>query len=267
LSKSNVKSTEKMEDAEGPLAASRAPAVARAATVLRLLAGERSGLGVNEIARRVGLVPSTCFHVLRALVDEGFVTFDPEKKTYRTGVGLLTLVRDAMASADYPKAVQPALDALAAEHHVTAVAVELDSRERMVVVAISRSDNFISLHVNIGSRFPAYISATGRCVAAASELSREEIKARFEDLRWEKAPKFEEWYAEVERTRLDGIAIDRGNYIRGLTILAALLPAGVDRVTRGIALIGFDHHMTEKSLRQLKHSLTQATVTVAAQLN
>src|SRR5258707_15377875 len=102
------------------VAASRAPAVARAATVLRLLAGERTGLGVSEIARRIGLVPSTCLHVLRALVEEGFVTFDEQKKTYNTGVGLLTLVREAMASNPFPRVVQPVLDEIAAGQQVTA---------------------------------------------------------------------------------------------------------------------------------------------------
>lgn len=256
-----------MEDPEGPSASNRAPAVSRAATVLRLLATDSSGLGVNEIARRVGLVPSTCLHVLRALVDEGFVTLDPEKKTYRTGVGLLTLVRDAMANSDYPRVVQPMLDQLAAEHHITAVAVELDSRDRMVVVALSRSDSLISLHVNVGSRYPSLVSATGRCIAAASNLSRDELKTRFESIRWQKAPKFDDWYAEVERTRTDGVAIDRGNFIKGITILATLIPAGADRATRAIALVGFDHHMIEKSLQPIKQALAQAAKKVAAQLN
>jgi DNA-binding IclR family transcriptional regulator len=253
-------------DAESETAKSRAPAVARAATVLRLLAGERSGLGVSEIARRVGLVPSTCLHVLRALVEEGFIKFDSEKKTYLTGIGLLTLVRDSVASNEYPKVVQPALDNLAAQHQVTAVAVELDSRERMVVVALARSDSMISLHANVGSRFPSLISATGRCVAAASNLSRDELQERFEKLRWERAPKFDDWYADVERTKAEGIALDRGNFIRGITIMATLIPPGPDRATRGIAAIGFDHHMTEKSLRLLRESLLDAARTTGAQL-
>ena len=256
-----------MNEKDESTALSRAPAVARAATVLRLLAGEQAGMGVTEIARRVGLVPSTCFHVLRALVDEGFVSFDPEKKAYRTGVGLLTLVRDAMATSKYPKVVQPILDQLASENQITAVAVELDARDRMVVVASSRSDSFISLHVNVGSRFPAYISATGRCVAAASNMSREELQARFEQLRWEKAPRFDDWYADVERAREEGTAFDRSSYIRGLTILSTLLPAGSNRITRGIALIGFDHHMTERVTRQLKDSLKEAAANVASQIN
>ena len=235
--------------------------------MLRLLAGERSGLGVTEIARRVGLVPSTALHVLRALVGEGFVTFDTEKKTYRTGVGLLTLVRDAMTSSEFPKAVQPALDALATDHHLTAVGLERDNRDRIVVVALARSDTYVSLHVNVGSRFPALISATGRCVAAASSLSKEELRARFEELRWERAPRFEDWYAEVEKTRLEGVSIDRGAYIRGLSIVSALLPVETDHARRGIALIGFEHQMTERAIRTIKDDLLEATRAVAARMS
>lgn len=267
LRKSNEAPEAKADEANGLSSANRAPAVGRVASVLRLLAGERTGLGVNEIARRVGLIPSTTFHLLRALVEEGLVAFDSEKKTYRTGVGLLTLVRDAMASADYPKAVRPALDALANEFHVTALAVELDSKERMVVVAFSRAEGFVSIHVPVGSRFPGLISATGRCVAAALNLSRDELKARFDALRWEKAPKFADWYADVERARTEGFAIDRGNYLKGLTIMSLLLPPGPDRVMRGIALIGFEHNMTEKVLRQIKDEALAAAKSVAAQLN
>jgi DNA-binding IclR family transcriptional regulator len=245
---------------------SRAPAVARAATVLRLLARERSGLGVTEIARRVGLVPSTCFHVLRALVDEGFVNFDAEKKVYRTGVGLLTLVRDALASSEYPKVVQPALDAIAESHRVTTVATELDSRNRMVVVALARAANFISLHVNVGSRFPSLISATGRCVAASSGLSKSELKESFDELKWEKRPRFEDWYSDVLRAQDEGYAIDRGNYIKAITVIATVLPPSPDRAVRGIAVVGFDHLMTEKLLSSLRGELLAAARNVAAQL-
>ena len=267
MPKSNEVRKTKTGETAGAVGESRAPAVARATAVLRLLAGERTGLGVNEIARRVGLIPSTCFHVLRALVEEGFVAFDSDKKVYRTGIGLLTLVRDAMANADYPKAVKPALDALSADFRITAVAVELDSMGRLVVVASSRPEGYVSLHFPVGSRCPGLISATGRCIAAASNLSREELRTRFEELRWEKAPKFEDWYADVERARREGVAVDRGNYMRGLTIMSILIPAGADRATRGIAMVGLDHHMTEKVLRELKDAAVLAVRSVAAQLN
>jgi DNA-binding IclR family transcriptional regulator len=250
-----------------PEAASRAPAVARVATILRLLAKERRGLGVNEIARKVDIVPSTCFHILRALVDEGFIAFDPDRKTYRTSVGLLSLVRDSLASGGFQQAVQPHLDRLASDYNLTAVAVELDNFDRMVVIAISRADSFVSLHVNVGSRFPALISATGRCFAAQSGLSKSELSERFKQLRWEKAPRFSDWYAQVERARDEGVAVDFGNYARGVTVLATLISKTNENATRGIALIGLEHHMTEKLLRTLREEILKTAAEVSTELS
>jgi DNA-binding IclR family transcriptional regulator len=245
----------------------RAPAVARAAAVLRALARERSGLGVTEIARRVDMIASTCFHVLKALVAEGFVTFDPEKKTYRVGVGLLTLARDAISNSEFPKIVQPSLDDLAQKLRVSALATTVDGRDQMVVVALSRSDSMVSLHINVGCRCPAFISATGRCIAAASGLSKEDLRARFKKLQWERPPKFEDWYSDVQRAKSEGIGLDRGTFIRGVTVVATLIPAGLDGAKRAIAVIGFEHHMTEKMILQAREGLLGAAQVVAAQIH
>ena len=60
--------------------------------------------------------------------------------------------------------------------------------------------------------------------------------------------------------------MDRGNYIRGITTMATLLPKGPDGAIRGIAAIGFDHHMTEKALQQIRASLLEAARSTAAQV-
>ena len=46
-----------------------------------------------------------------------------------------------------------------------------------------------------------------------------------------------------------------------------LLPAGIRRNMRGIALIGFEHHMTERMIRQLKDVVRDAVQGVADLLN
>ena len=73
--------------------ASKAPAISRAAAVLRLLGKSDAPLGLQAIARELGLVPSTCLHVLRALVAEEFVSCDPSTKRYALEAGVLTLAR------------------------------------------------------------------------------------------------------------------------------------------------------------------------------
>lgn len=252
---------------ESEAAIKHAPAVSRAVTVLRLLASDQTGLGVNEIARRVNLVPSTCFHVLRALVDEDFVIFSPENKSYRLNTGLLTLTRNALDKAKFPNAVQPELERLAIEHDTTAVAMGLNHRGWMVILTKSSADRPISRYLKPGRQFPELIGATGRCVAAVSGLSREELRARFEVLHWERPPKFEDWYAEVVRTRKSGIGVDRGNFVEGVIAVATLLPNCPSCNVQGIALVGFCHDLSEKMLRTLKKSLIGARETVASRLS
>src|SRR5262245_61591275 len=64
------------------------PAVTRALAILRLLGRSEEPLGVNAIARALELIPSTALHILRVLVAEELVAFDPVTKRYRLDAGL-----------------------------------------------------------------------------------------------------------------------------------------------------------------------------------
>src|SRR5262245_7877702 len=144
------------------------PAVTRAIAVLRLLSRQRAPLSLKEIAQELRLVPSTVLHILRALAAEQLVRLDPGTKRYRLGVGMLPLARAILENGDFPRLVQPKLDQLSARFGVTAIGVELPDLDHMVVVALARARAPVRLHVDVGSRFPALISATGRCLAAFS---------------------------------------------------------------------------------------------------
>src|SRR3546814_12376802 len=83
-----------MTDTKNPaIKDSKAPAISRAAAVLRLHGKRGTPMGVQAIARELGLVPSTCLYVLRALVAEELVSFDPDTKRYALDAGVLTLAR------------------------------------------------------------------------------------------------------------------------------------------------------------------------------
>jgi DNA-binding IclR family transcriptional regulator len=197
------------------------PAVTRAVAILRALGRSETSLGVNAIARALGLVPSTCLHILRVLVAEGLVAFDTETKRYALDAGMLSLARSVVRRNSFAEQVQPHLDRITKQFGFAAVGVQLVGLDHMVVVAISRADQGIQFHVDIGSRFPALLSATGRCLAAFGDFSWRAIDARFKSLRWAKAPSEETWRREIAATREAGYAIDPGNYIEGVTVLAA----------------------------------------------
>src|SRR5215203_955355 len=137
------------------------PAVSRAIAILRFLGDGDGPTGVKAIAQTLGLVPSTCLHILRVLVKEGLVDVDPITKRYSPGVGMLPLARDVIRNRGFQSAVQPVLDGLSQRYGVVSVGVEVSGVDYMIVVAISKAQLPLRLHVDIGSRFPALISATG----------------------------------------------------------------------------------------------------------
>jgi DNA-binding IclR family transcriptional regulator len=245
----------------------RAPAVTRAIGVLKLLGRSGEPLGVNAIARELDLVPSSCLHILRALADDGLVHADPKSKQYTLGLGLLALAHDMLGRNQFARMVQPELDTIARKYGVTATAVELDGRDRMVVVAMAQAATILKIQVGLGSRFPAYISATGRCIAAQSGLSEAQLKQRFAALQWQSPPKFSDWLLQVEAARSNGVAEDIGNYITGFTVAAAAVNGQGGEARHFISVVGVSEQLTGKTLASVKRDTKRAAQRVSDQLN
>ena len=227
------------------------PAVSRSIAILRLLGKARAPLGVNAIAQALALVPSTCLHILRALVDEKLVAFDRQTKHYRLGIGMLALARSALDSNAFPALIQAGLDQLSTAYNVTAIAVDVTDADQMVVVALSRSTIPFRLHVDVGSVFPSLLSATGRLVAAFSQQSRAELKAQFAKLRWGGSINFETWYLEVQQAMQNEYSIDQGTYIAGVTIVAVPVRQTNKMPTHTLVCASLTNQLTEADLTDL----------------
>ncbi len=231
-------------------------AVSRAARILRYLGRSQEPLGVNRIARDLDLVPSTALHILRTLAYEDLVVFEPNTKRYSLGIGILGIARDMLGSSGFVQAVQGHLESIAATFDVAAIGVELDNHDHMVVAALASPRLNLSIHVNIGSQFPALISATGRCVAAQRNWDRQRLARGFKKLRWQNPPAFETWLDEIEAARRDGYAIDDGNYIRGIVIIAAPIALSPGAPSRAVVAVGLaaqlDNAQRQALARQLR---------------
>ncbi|GIX30139.1 MAG: hypothetical protein KatS3mg124_0611 [Porticoccaceae bacterium] len=179
---------EAADDLRLRLARSKAPAIARAAAILRLLGRSDTPLSLNAIARSLGLVPSTCLYVLRALVEEELVAFDPDTKRYSLEAGVLALARQWLRRNRFVELAQPLLDRLAEAYDMGALGVAITGLDHLVVVARAEPGEGFRLSAELGSRFPSLISATGRCLAAFGDYPRELLEARFAELRWDPPP-------------------------------------------------------------------------------
>ncbi|CAM3921024.1 IclR family transcriptional regulator [Bordetella muralis] len=242
------------------------PAVTRAFAILRLLGREGDPMTLKTISEELGMVTSTCLHILRALVSEGLVKVDVGSKRYSLDVGMLTLARSVIESSPFPALAQPVLDRLSKEANVTAIGVEIASQDHMVVLALSRSHAPFRLHVDVGSRFPALISATGRLVAAYTSMDEADVERRFKALRWDQPPDIDAWRKDVASVRKKGYSIDRGNYIDGVTVVAVPVFNGQGRLSHSLVAAALSNQLVAAKAQALAKDLQNEAETLSALL-
>lgn len=245
---------------------SKSPAIARAAAILRLLGKTHRPLGLQSIAKELGLVPSTCLYTLRALVAEELVAFDAGTKRYSLEAGVLTLARQWLRGNHFTDLVQPMLDGLSEEYGVTTMGVNVVGFEHMIVVAVAQASGNFQLSAQIGSRYPALISATGRCVAAFGPIDDDDLANRFQALRWDNPPEYQLWRQEVELVKQRGFAVDEGHYISGVNVVAAPVWSAPGKLGHAIAALVIGSALSGERLEELSRALVLTAETLSLQL-
>lgn len=242
------------------------PAVTRAVAILKYLARVEAPVGVVQLAGALNMIPSTCLHILRVLSGDGLVSFQPASKKYQLGAGILALAKAFENKDAFVQAVKPQLETISERHRCTAVAVEPSGDDHFIVISTANVNIGMSVRVTIGTRVPAMISATGRCLAAYGKWSMAELKTKFNRLRWENPPKFETWYKEVEETRRRGYGVDIGNYIRGITVITAPIFDDERIIIGGLVTVQVSEQLNGTAMKARAADLQRAAGKVATQL-
>jgi DNA-binding IclR family transcriptional regulator len=238
-----------------PVAEKLVGALSSGLAVLRYLASMPMPVGVTRVARDLELNSSTCFNLLKTLVHEGLVTFDERTKTYTISIGLVELAKGALDQASFARLLRPQLEGIAQQHEVTATLWQRTRNERVVLVDLADNPAAIRAHMTIGQRLPMYLAALGRCMAAYSDLSVDELRSRVESFRWENAPSFEEYYAEVQDVKERGYAVDNGNYVKGVTTVSAPVIDANKHAVMAISAVGFSAQLNRAAIRALGEDL------------
>jgi len=231
--------------------------------VVRHLARAKGPLGVNQVARETDLNPSTCFNILRTLVHERIVTFDPVRKTYAIGLGFVEIAKGSLEKASFARLARPHLDALAASFSVTMTLWQRTGEDRMVLVERADNDATIRVHMNLGQRLPMLIGAFGRCMAVHDERPEAELRKAFATLRWQDPPSFEVWLAEVRAARNSGYAIDADRYVRGVTTVAAPVFGDEGRPVMAVSAICFSGQFSPVSLAGLAEGVRDCAASLS----
>ncbi|MGN6131452.1 MAG: IclR family transcriptional regulator [Nocardioidaceae bacterium] len=157
---------------------SQVPAATRALRVLRFLATQPDPVTLDRLAGAVGLPRSSAYHLLSAMIDEGFVVHLPEDHRYGLGVAAFEVGSGYARQEPLQRISRRPLAALVdAVEHSAHLAV-LHGRDVLYVVE-ERAPGRPPLVTDVGVRLPAHLTASGRAVLAA--LPRAQVRALYPD--------------------------------------------------------------------------------------
>jgi DNA-binding IclR family transcriptional regulator len=163
---------------EVPAGPPRIAAIQHAVSVLRAFSAAEPLLGVNEIARRVGLHKSTVSRILATLEDAHLVERDGVSGRFSLGPGVVALAGPLLASLNVREVAQPYLQQLASETGES-VSLSIWNHGEAVNVDQVLGPGLIQHIAPIGSRSPAHCTATGKVfLAHAAHRELQAILAR-----------------------------------------------------------------------------------------
>lgn len=239
-------------------------AVENAVAILRFLTHSHLPAGVAQIARGAGVNVSTAFNILKTLTKEGLVDFNPLSKDYRPGMGLLEFSVPLLGM-NQIDLLHPRLEELSARHKALIGLWKVTPFDRIVLVDRVVQDSVVRVDMALGSRLPALIGAIGRCVAAAHhDISSDELRQRFEALRWQNPPSFEHYAEDVMHARNAGFAFDRANLFQGLDSAASAILDHTGAARLGLTGTTITGQMSPAEFEALAHDLRDTAADISA---
>jgi IclR family acetate operon transcriptional repressor len=239
--------------------------VERAIAVLECFASSDRSLGLTEIARAVGLTPSTAHRLLRALIAARYVEQDPTTEHYRLGLGVAVLGQRALEQSGYSLA-RPILERLSAD---TGESASLGIRRGTEVVVIERTSGSASLRFDhpTGAEIAMHASAMGKVLLAFSNESIDAEVARLGHLEpftegTITAPT--EVAAELAAVAAVGYATNLEERYPGVCGVAAPVRSSIGWAHASVGVQGPSVRLTPQRLRELAPFVVAAANDVAS---
>ncbi len=203
---------------------SQVPAATRTLQVLRFLAGQPDPVTLNRLAGAVGLPRSTAYHLVNAMIEEGFVVHLPEEHRYGLGLAAFEVGSGYARQEPLQRITRRPLAGLVDVLGQTGHLAVLRGREVLYVLE-ERAPGRPPLVTDVGVRLPAQLTASGRAILAA--LPANQVRALYPDRsafvdRHGIGPtSLSALRGLLTETRQRGYAVEEGEVTRGFASLAA----------------------------------------------
>lgn len=214
--------------------------VLRALELLELLGSAREPVGIVQLARTLGLPPSTAHRLCRSLVRAGFIAQDPATGRYTVGPNLLRLSADWGADLLLGPQAEEVVRRLRDQLGETAF-LAVPRHDSALVVAVAEAEDWLRAGPRPKELLPLHATAAGKLLLAYSPpgwvsawLGRSVLQ-RYTD-RTIVNP--EQLRRQLEEIRSRGFATEDEEFARGVRSLAVPVRLWDDRTVAALAVAG-----------------------------
>ncbi len=189
--------------------------IASAATILRALEEETTGLSLGQIAQRVNLARSTVQRIVAALQNEKLVIAATPNGRVRLGPTILRLA--ASVRSDFLALARPLLERLSEELHET-VDLAMVRKDHLIFLDQVTGSQRLRAVSAVGETFPLTCTANGKAyLAQLSDAAVEALVGRNFPPRTPKTiTKLDALLRELATVRRTGVAFDREEHTLGI---------------------------------------------------
>ena len=186
----------------------------RGLEILVAVAQANRALGITELSQQFGLAKGSISRLVTTLVQQSFLTRDPETAKYRLSTRVWELGIGALSQLDVRGIARPVMVTLNAATRETVHLTVLTESNEMVFLDKLDSTRAVRPNIELGAALPAYCVANGKAMLAFLPRTRVDraLRGKLRQFTNTTVTRKSELLAHLDTVRRMGYAVNRGEY-------------------------------------------------------
>ena len=226
--------------------------VLTAVAMLEVFNSQNEELTLAQISRALSAPKASCLRHLKALVQTGYVNYDPDRKVYAQGPAVLALAQRFISQHASVLSCRPYLSRIADSTGETAHFGVLLGRE-VIYLDIAESPRRVRAVVGRGDRSPAHVTASGKAILAysASETIDAILRSGIEALTEHSITSPRAFWKEIAITRKRGFGTNLAEWMDQVGAVSAPVFSESGSVIGAIGVAGPIARVNESSIDEI----------------
>jgi len=242
--------------------------LARALSVLNLIAENAPGLNLTGISRELGLAPSTTHRLLTTLQEERYVQYDRDNSRWQIGMQAFVTGNGFLSSRDLVTVARPFMRRMMEESGET-VNLAISEGDDVIYMAQVESREMMRVYAKPGNRVPLHCSGVGKAIMMGMgepDIDRLAALKGLPRLTDKTICNVGALKTELSACKIQGFALDDEEHAVGLRCVASVIYDEYSEAIAAVSVSGPAARIPPERLYQLGASVKIIAADITAAL-